>query len=43
MLGAQCFINDRSSYASNFEEIVGAYWFWVVRASIRQKQCMLEF
>ena len=34
-------------YAPNFEKVAGAYWFRVVfpsvRASVRQKPCMLGF
>ena len=32
-------------YASNFEEVAGAYWFRVVRpcVSVHQKPCMLGF
>ena len=33
-------------YVPNFEEVDGAYWFWVVHASVRlsvQEPCMLGF
>ena len=32
-----------SDYAPNFEKVDGAYWFWVVHASVRQESCMLGF
>ena len=35
--------NISSSYAPNFEEVAGAYWFWVVHAPVLQKLCMLGF